>query len=212
MFEADSPLAGGEPPRSLGLPPAGRWVVPVRSRPAVAIERLTSGAPPVAPRRYRIGGAGGGWRPLQRPDRFSPALGSWVTFDWGRELVAYIALRLPPDPAPGSEPVGLIYLGARPPAVKATAPAGYMVAMPGQRVWLNATPRRFRYLTFVGLCELSGAEAYLVDPVAAAGLIGEPRRPGGAFGLQPANLATPLENEIWGQLHGLAGVARREER
>ena len=46
------------------------------------------------------------WQDLGKTDRSSPALGKWVTFDFGREVMAYLALRFPSQVGEDSQPVG----------------------------------------------------------------------------------------------------------
>lgn len=193
---AQQPSAAAESPRVWGLPPIGRWGRLRRVLEEPTLMRLTSPSDAEPARRYRVEIEGHRWRDLGRIDRNSPALGSQVTFDWGREVVAYLALRLPPGEVGDQPPIGLLFTGSEPPRIQEERPDGYLVAMPGQKMWLDATPRRFRYVSFLGLCGVSGADAYLVDTALVDVPSGDVHDDRGAFGLRPNNLETALEAEI----------------
>ncbi len=216
LFAGDNELPKGEEPEVWGAPPAGRWSVPGEVRQASTIGQLRVGDQALQAVRWRSHkrGAKRKWFRLKRPDRFSPGLGSWITFDFGREVTGYLAFRFPSETSAVRNPLGLIFLGDEPPDAENRRPDAYLVGMAGQRVWLDSEPRQFRYVTFVGLVEASGVEAYPVDPVSAAELIddiGAAQYQAGAFGLRSTRLRTPLENEVWGEFHGLPGSAGSED-
>ena len=216
LFSTDGDLPMGDPPQVWGLPPAGRWSVPGEVRQALTIGQMRAGGRPQPAVRWRGHDkeAPTQWSRLKRLDRLSPALGPWVTFDWGKEVTGYLALRFPPDAPLDKTPLGLIFVGDRPPSAEDERPDAYFVGMAGQRVWLDSQPRRFQFMTFVGLVETSGAEVYTVDPLVSADISDESSESPyqiGAFGLRSTRLRTSLENEVWGEFHGLPGSAGGEQ-
>lgn len=198
-----------ESPRVWGFPPVGRWALPWRVHEQPTILQQTATSPSEPARRYRVKTEGGQWQDLAKTDRSSPALGSQISFDWGREVVAYLAIRLPQETA-DQPPISLLFADSELPRARQRRPDAYLLAMPGQTVWLDAAPRRFRYLTILGLSQVSGADAYLVDPTLVETLLGDVPQERGVFGLRPPNLGTSLENEIRDQLQGLASDAGKE--
>ncbi|MEJ2086688.1 MAG: hypothetical protein P8Y44_13620 [Acidobacteriota bacterium] len=216
LFSDDGDLPPGAAPEVWGPPPAGRWSVPSESRQVRTIEQLRAGDSPLEAVRWRSrdSGSTSDWIRMKRLDRFSPGLGRWVTFDFRHPVTGYLAFRFPPDADQDRVPLGLIFVGDEPQNVRNLRPDSYLVGMSGQRVWLDSEPRRFRFVTFVGLVETSGVEVYEVDPEAVAQLIdgsSESDYQAGAFGLPSARLRTPLENEVWSELHGLPSGAGGEQ-
>jgi hypothetical protein len=147
---------------------------------------------------------------LGKTDRSSPALGHWVTFDFGEAVMAYLALRFPGQVSADSQPMGLLYLGNQPRILNRSQAERHVVLMPGQRVWLDAKPRRFRYATYVGLTPVSGADAYPVDAVRADEIWATGHVTTGAFGLPVGQLGPSLEDVVWRELHRLPSVALGE--
>ena len=210
LFESDLELPAGEIPRVWGPAPTGRWMLSSRPKRVPTIAELQTSAKAESAQRFRLPTGDRRWQPLGQTDRSSPALGHWVTFDFGREITAYLALRFPSEAREESKPVGLLYLGRKPRILNRSRADGYVVAMPGQRMWLNGRPRRFRYATYVGLLPVSGADAYPVDEQRADKLgVTEDERVG-AFGLPVGELGPSLEDEVWGELHRLTSVADAE--
>ena len=128
----------------------------------------------------------------------------WLNSDLA---TAYLALRFPSRIPAGSRPVGILYLTPTPGIENRQQGDAYVVAMPGQRVWLAARPRRFRYATFVGLLPVSGADSYEVDSERAEQVWPEEPPPVGPFGLPAAQSGPSLEDVVWGELHRLASLA-----
>jgi hypothetical protein len=217
LFAFDGELPKGERPEVWGAPPAGRWSVPGEVRQAGTIGQLRVGDQSFPATRWRTysNDTASDWFRLKRPDRSSPGLGSWITFDFGREVTGYLAFRFPGEAETDRNPLGLIFVGDEPPDAENRRPDAYLVGMVGQRVWLDSEPRQFRYVTFVGLVEASGVEVYPVDSASAAELIdeaGAAQYQVGAFGLRSTRLRTPLENEVWSEFHGFPGTAGGEGR
>jgi len=217
LFSEEGELPPGERAEVWGPPPAGRWSVPSEVRQTRTIDQLRAGEAPLEAMRWRSrdSGSTSDWFRMPRLDRFSPGLGQWVTFDFRHTVTGYLAFRFPPDPDQTRAPLGLIFVGDEPHNVRNLRPDAFLVGMMGQRVWLDSEPRRFRFVTFVGLVETSGVEVYEVDPEAVAEFIdGAPESDyqAGAFGLPSARLRTPLENEVWSELHGLPSGAGGEYR
>ena len=210
VFNLQEPLPEAEPIQIWGAPPVGRWSRPRRPLELPTIDAVRVGTKAVGAQRFRLGGGGEKWRNLGKTNRSSPAIGPWVVFDWGEEIVAYIALRLPPRVGHDSEPIGLLFTSSELPVIDQSRLADYVIAMPDQRVWLDVTPRRFRYVAFAGLFDVSGAEAYLVDPQWEKNGSSSRYRQEGAFGLQRVDSGTPLEDEIWSELHRLTSITGRQ--
>jgi hypothetical protein len=160
--------------------------------------------------RFRLPGGDRRWQSLGKTDRSSPALGNWVTFDFGKQVVAYLALRFPSQVGDDSQPIGLLYLGHQPRISNRAQAERHVVIMPGQRVWLDAKPRRFRYATYVGLTPVSGADAYPVDDARADKIWATGHPSTGAFGLPVGQLGPSLEDVVWRELHRLSSVADGE--
>jgi hypothetical protein len=172
---------GGEPAFCWGNPPIGRW-----GRP-----RVDQTTPPL-PRAPLI------------PAVSAQPQGSFVLYDWGREVEGYLTLDVPPAKEQGT---GLLYVGTVPPDPRRDPVAAPVLILPGRHDWMDAHPRRFRYAVVVGLGHPVTAT---VLPAPARP---EPRDPGESkvFGVEGPPLRTPVEDEVWSKLQRLAGVARREE-
>jgi hypothetical protein len=90
--------------------------------------------------------------------------------------------------------------------------------MAGRRTWMDARARRFRYALVVGLGDGDvSARVQEIDPARAASLLAPPAGAvetggvRGVLGIVPPALRTPVEDEVWGQLQGVAGVPGRKE-
>lgn len=207
LFDLELTLPEGESPHVWGQVPVGRWKISpgLQTMPTIAELRTTDRA--IFAQRFRLWVVPRRWRDLQKTDRSSPSLGNWVTFDFGQERTSYLALRFPAQVDPESRPLGLLYLGSKPGIDNRSRADAYVVAMPGQRVWLAARPQRFRYATFVGLTPVSGADTYPVDEQWAEQIWPLAKRPVGPFGLPAAQLGPSLEDVVWSELHQLPGFA-----
>lgn len=171
----------GEPAFCWGNPPIGRWGWP-RVGPAAPLLPQGALVPAVS----------------VRPQ------GSFVLYDWGREVEGYLTLDVPP----GKEQItGLLFTGTEPPDPRRTRFTAPVLILPGRHDWVDAYPRRFRYAVLVGLAQ--PAKAALLPAPARP----EPRDPEDlkVFGVEGPPLRTPVEDEVWSKLQRLAGVARREE-
>ena len=185
------PVGGGEPVLCWGYPPAGRWG---RPRPGRTEPRLARGPllPALSARPLTLA--------LGSPEKGRPP-GSPVLYDWGREVEG----RLPFDVRPANKlGAALLFTGAAPPDPLRAKPSGAVLILPGKHDWLDARPRRFRYVLLVGLVRQ-----------AAAAVLPAPARPARAeamrvFGLPGPPLRTPVEDEVWSKLQRFAGVARRK--
>ena len=210
LFDLTLPLPDGEAPTVWGPATVGRWLVSGRpeSIPTIAELRTTQGA--VGAQRLRVPDGNRRWQQLGKTDRSSPALGNWVTFDFGREVMAYLALRFPAQVGEDSQPIGLLYLGSQPRILNRSQAERHVVIMPGQRIWLDAKPRRFRYATFVGLTPVSGADVYPVDSARADEIWATSHDTTGAFGLPVGQLGPSLEDVVWRELHRLTSIASGE--
>ncbi|MFY9824854.1 MAG: hypothetical protein WAM82_25975, partial [Thermoanaerobaculia bacterium] len=179
-------------------PPMGRW-----------------GRPRLGPLKPRLGEIAGSPVPATSVTPQPPVLpasvrppGSPVLYDWGREVTGYLSL----EQAPATElEKALLFTGDSPPDPLRSDPASILI-VPGRHQWLDARPRRFRYALILGL-ERPAAMAILpVSPVPGAAVPPLPRgEQRGVLGIVPPPLRTPVEDEVWGKLQRLSGVAGRKE-
>ncbi|HEY7214842.1 MAG TPA: hypothetical protein VIC28_09440 [Thermoanaerobaculia bacterium] len=186
------PAGGGEPVLCWGYPPVGRWG---RPRPGRTAPLLARGPllPAAAARPLTLA--------LGSPEKGRPP-GSPVLYDWGREVEGRLTLDVRPGKTLGA---ALLFTGASPPDPLRAEPAGSVLILAGRHDWLDARPRRFRYVLLVGLVRR-----------AAAAVLPAPARPVRAevmqvFGLAGPPLRTPVEDEVWSKLQRFAGVAGRKE-
>ena len=155
----------------------------------------------------RIGWEDLEWRPLERVRRRSPPLGYWVTFDWGRNVTGYLSFRFPLD----ESPLGLVFTGLGPPAPERQRADAFLIPMKGRRAWGDSAPRHFRFVTFVGTGQISGAQVFPTHPRLSETYLAGKVAAKGVFGLRSSRLRTPLEDKIWSELQSVPGVAGGEE-
>jgi hypothetical protein len=182
-----------EPPLCWGLPPVGRWGKPRIGAPRPTFVALTRGARPLPP-------ANGPFRLSSRP-------GAPVLWDWGREVSGYLSLKMPPG---GSLGMGLVFLGDAPPEPRRDRPSGSILVVPGERSWIDARPRRFRYALVVGMERPLTVSVLPVDPRKAGDLLAQDGVEKGVFGIDPPPLRTPVEDEVWRKLQRVPGVGGRK--
>ena len=202
-------LVDAEPAHSWGYPPVGRWGPP-REGPEKPLFQDLVGRP-VPPASARPVAVLPG-RPPEIPGA-GPG-GTVVLLDWGREVVGYLSLDVRPDDKMGT---ALVFTGTEPPDPLAARPSTVVFVAPGARRWLDSRPRRFRYALVLGLTRPAAARLLPLAPglsaKTAAGLLppasdGENPR---VFGIEAPPLRTPVEDEVWGKLQGVPGVALRKE-
>ncbi len=190
----DSPrIPGSKPAFCWGVPPTGIWGRPRAGQPLPLLFEMASG-PSVSAVAATAAGTQGG-PPAQ-------------LFDWGREVAGYLTIQVPAVPALQA---GLLFTGATPPDPRQQRPAAPVLVMPGQRVWRSARPGRFRYALVVGIRNPSGAGVQPVDPAVLARRLPKPYKVEGVFWIDPPPLRTPVEDEVWGELQGVPGVAGRKD-
>jgi hypothetical protein len=199
------PIRGGEPALCWGYPPIGRWGRPTMSAPRPLLaEQLGSPQPALLMRPLPLdAGLAAGRLP-----------GSSLLYDWGRPVEGYLRLEVPPAKELGT---ALLFVGDggatgdRPPDPLAGHPAAVLI-LPGERDWMDSLPRRFRYALLVGLAQPAVATALPVALPVPGGAVRSPRPSAGrVFGIAGPPLRTPVEDEVWGKLQRLAGVAGRKE-
>lgn len=194
IVEGWLPADLGEPPLVWGRPPVGRWGLPRLGAPW---PRFATVAGPVGRRRpvpaVRVAAG-------RTVSAFSPAaavapvpFGSRVTFDWGREVTGYLVLAL--RPAAGTR-TGLLFVGDRPPRGRVGEEDASVVGVAGAASWRDALPRRFRYVSVVGVEGLLGAAVEPVVPKLLPELPGLPGPPRGLLGIRPLPRRTPVEEEV----------------
>ena len=186
------PIGGGEPAHCWGYPPVGTWGNPRPGSTGPLLARQPQWpAESVRPLALAFGAAEKGRPP-----------GSPVLYDWGREVEGRLTLDLPPA---REMQVALLFTGAEIPDPLHDSPAASVLILPGRHDWLDALPRRFRYAVLVGLRRPAAAA---VLPAPARTVRKEVMK---VFGLPGPPLRTPVEDEVWSKLQGVAGVARRKE-
>jgi len=207
------PLSGeGSPPsvpaQVWGLPPLGRWGRPRMGPVLPLFTDLARGRPIPAVSAVTLPGSGG-----SSPEKPGPTL---RLLDWGREVTGYLLVDVQPSATMG---IGLLYTGGMPPVPLQERPASGILVVPGRRTWMDSHLRRFRYALVVGLpgtMQEISARVQEIDPAQAAGLIRQEegaRKPErGVLGIVPPPLRTPVEDEVWRDLEGVAGVAGGKER
>lgn len=158
------PLPEAPAARVLGRAPYARWALPeIRRRPAYASQVERDAVEPAAAWRPARR-AGAEWLPLPRRSRASIGAGELFEVDFGRELTGYLHLDVQPaEPAEGM----LFFSGAAGDALD-RAPDGVVVAVPNLGFWQDVEPRRFRYVTIVGLPTVRAVAVIPVRPDAEA--------------------------------------------
>ena len=195
------PLDHGAPVYCWGYPPMGRWGRP-RLGPLKAPWSELAGSPVPAASAVPL--------PPVLPAAAGRPPGSPVLYDWGREVTGYLSLALAPK-ADGAElDKALLFTGDAPPDPLRCDLAGSILVTPGRHGWQDVRPRRFRYALILGLerpaslAVLPVAETMVIPALPA-------RNERGLLGIVPPPLRTPVEDEVWGKLQRLAGVAGRKE-
>jgi hypothetical protein len=198
------PLNRGIAVYSWGFPPMGRWGRPhpgplkplfgeIAGTPVSASSSVLR--PPVLP-------VAAGGRPP----------GSPVLYDWGREVTGYLSLELTSTAETAELDKALLFTGDSPPDPLRSDPVGSIFIVPGRRQWLDARPRRFRYALILGLERPASLAILPVSPVPETSVPPRPARdPVGVLGIVPPPLRTPVEDEVWGKLQRLSGIAGRKE-
>lgn len=205
LMHAGEPLEESAPPRVWGRPPLGRWGRLKAARSVPVLEEVRSTAEPIDPQRYRVGPRARGWRRYRRQLHAPEPLGSWVTLDWGEEIYGYLSLGL----TDGDGVEGLLWAGLDEADPRSEPWTTAVLGVPGRTWWTDVEPRRFRYVTVLGVDRLTLAEAYPVDPEAAAELQTGPVSAPGLWGLIPPRLVSPVEDEVRRDLEGVPGIAGR---
>ncbi len=211
LFAPDEAAPAGRPPRVWGPAPLGRWGMPGAGRLDPRLDELRRGRRPWRPQQARLG-PDGPWQPAPG-GRSTRALGPWVVFDWGTEVVGYLSVGF----LAGEEAAhGLLWTASE----ESASPLGVdpqldpydavILGAPGRTWWTDVRPRRLRYVYVLGLDQVTVAEVYPVRLDRAAPLLEAPPRPAGLWGLPPPRLVTAVEHEIWGELQGLPGVGGRQ--
>ena len=191
------PADRGRPAQCWGVPPIGRWGRPRigSPRPLLALD--------TAPRVPAVS---------MLPASLPPGLvegrppGSPVLYDWGRPVEGFLTLGVQPADKLGS---ALLFAGEEPPDLLRSRPTAAVIVQAGRREWMDAVPRRFRYVLLVGLVRPAAAGVIPASAASAAprARLVEPK----VFGVQGPPLRTPVEDEVWSKLQRLSGVARRKE-
>ena len=188
-------------------PPTGRWGWPKIDALRPDLKTITLGKRPLPARRASSREESAEWTRRRRPKRKSSAIGAWVTFDWNRPIQGFIKLSLAEREFAGA----LLFVGLEPPDPFSDEPANFVISVPGRGTWTDTEPRRFRYVTVVGISDLTGAEVLKIDADQLLDFQARKDSIEGVYGLRDPQLRTPMENEIWRQVHRLASERMREE-
>lgn len=222
------PLAGEGSPESeaafsWGFPPVGSWRSPPVGATRPLVFEMIAGRPIPAATATEMASFRRNSRKSQEAKN-GPENGKSTVknpprrlFDWGSEVAGYLSLDVP---ASTRMQAGLLYTGSKaPPDPRRDEPTVVLV-LPGKRGWTSALPGRFRYALFVGIERPQAARVQpLTPPASDSGPgafpfllpgAGNPAR-AGVFGIDPPTLRTPIENEIWGELESVPGVAGRKK-
>jgi hypothetical protein len=195
----------GEPVQVWGTPPSGRWLATSKIQPTLTTRRLQGGKRLKPLRAVRSQRLGERWQPAE-PFAAEP-LGPWVTFDFGRELAGYVNLRF----ADTERSDGFVFYGLRRPRAGLENPDEVIIRARGRNYWTSAAPASFRFVTVVGLPDVTAGEVVPIVPE----LIGDlAQRPPVTplFGIdRELTLVSPVEDEVRGKLEGVTGLAGREE-
>lgn len=197
------PVTGGKPATCWGYPPVGRWGRP-RPGPARPLLGELTGAPVPPATSIPL--------PPVLPVETGRPPGSPILYDWGREVTGYLTLEVAPSDKMG---IALLFTGDQPPDPLRSEPDGSILIQPGRHDWMDARPRRFRYAVLLGLLRPTTLALLPVPSTSVAPAVPPPRRDGtekGVLGILAPPLRTPVEDEVWGKLQRVSGVARRKER
>lgn len=176
----------------VGTEPFGRWGALGEGRDRPRFDEVLAARRPRRAKWFRRPLESGRWIRLPRSDRNRPGLGQLVEFDFGREVVGYLAVSVR-----GEDSVaGLVRFGSEPSQRSGWLPDAIPVTLPHRRHWQDVEPRRFRYVEVAGLDGILSASVLEVRPaslesLAAAG------RPSGLFGIDPPLLRYPVQETIW---------------
>ena len=136
------------------VPSQDRWNLrPGASLPRVG--KLLANPPSRFPRRFRTGIRDDAW---QRFDPKEGSKGTRVTFDWGEPVAGYLNLTFREMPAT------LVYFGLEPPEPRNEQAQALARSFSAPRTWIDASARRFRYVTVVGNVRVTGARVDVLGP------------------------------------------------
>jgi hypothetical protein len=182
-------VTAGQPAFSWGLPPVGRW-----------------GSPVLGERRRLLTEATG---PAVQARVHAAASGQRFLYDFGREVTGLLQLEV----KVGEQlDAALLWSGLQPPRPHPGAAGSPVLVMAGHRRWLDARPRRLRYVLVVGLDAPATARMLPVDPADWGGLAtASSERRIGVLGILAPPLRSPVEDEVWRKFQAVARVAGREK-
>ncbi|MFN7940914.1 MAG: hypothetical protein U0X73_04905 [Thermoanaerobaculia bacterium] len=187
-----------------GRPPIGRWGTPQLGPEISTFRDATRDQAVVAAWRWRDLADRGEWRRF-RPGRQRLRLGAWAEIDFGGPVCGYLQI----DHAAVEPRAALLRYGDEPEASAGWRPDAIAITAPGRGWWQDSLPRCFRYVTIAGLDSLLGATLMSVEPSTRGRLPASAGEPPGLLGLRPPLSRSPVENKIWSELEGGAGVAVR---
>ncbi len=189
-----------------GSPPIGSWGTPQGVvRVPLLGEQLASKQ---ARQAFRIRTLGRPeWeRQFPAPERRIP-LGRWVVFDLGEITQGYVNVVF----ATTVGARGLIYTGIeRALGPDSADPAAWFLAPPGRGSWSDVEPRRFRFVTVLADAEVAGLRVFETEAEWAASRARAEKRSASAFDFEPPPSGPAVEDEFWGELERVTGLAGRE--
>jgi hypothetical protein len=202
-----TPIEAPRAPRVWGTPPTGRWGRLGGVRDRRLLPDQLAARRPLWPARVRTGPAESALAAVQAdgwlagpPERlFERPLGSWLTFDFGREVTGFLSVL----PAERAGLHGYLWTGsAAPPTPRSEPPQGRLHVLVGEGAWTDVAVRRFRYATIVADADLLAANVFIVDPEIAARLLADGAETSRVLGLDldPPRLRPSVEDEFWRQI------------
>jgi len=183
-------LPPAQPVAELGTSPLGRWAFPAE-RPRTRQDHLVASAGAAATPAYKMRASSTGWS-WRDPDPYRRVNARSVTqFDFGARVTGFVRLEVRRD----TDQEGLLYFSQHSSPSLDRDPDRLVLVVPGSKTWQDVAPRRFRYLTVVGVRGLTGASVLPLSERAAAHYR-NPGRSAGLFGWAVEPPSSPALDRI----------------
>lgn len=196
LFSGGPPV-GGEPATVLGRAPFGRWGRLVDGSERALFEDRLSVDRPLLATHFRTPGDAASWHPLSQRPGGSVSLGPVVEFDFGEVMTGYLQLS-----ARGGAATGLAFFGTEPAGSLPRVADALVTTIRHRGLWQDAVPRRFRYVTVLGLEGVTSAAVLPLVETAVEELAPPAER--GLLGARPPLLRSPVEDVLRRELEGVA--------
>lgn len=186
----DIPLPEAPRVRILGRSPFARWgLQDVEDRPTYASELDGSGLEPAA--AWRPVGGDSEWRPLPRRSRAPISGDERIEVDFGGEVAGLLHL----DVQATSPAEGMVFFAETPSDALERSPDRVVVAVPNLGFWQDVEPRRFRYVTIIGIPTVRAVSVVRMQPDAVRRAEAEAREVG-LFGMAIEPSPSPLVESL----------------